>query len=51
MPWLGYPNEVFDFWRPDDGRNRTCFFVQVKGKPLLQDEIIAKKEKYIRIFF
>jgi hypothetical protein len=26
MPWLGYPNELIDFWRPDDGRNRTCFF-------------------------
>jgi hypothetical protein len=26
MPWLGYPNDLTDFWRPDDGRNRTCFF-------------------------
>jgi hypothetical protein len=23
MPWLGFPNELIDFWRPDDGRNRT----------------------------
>jgi hypothetical protein len=29
---LGYPNEFIDFWRPDNGRNRTCFF---KGKPRL----------------
>jgi hypothetical protein len=26
MPWLRYPNKLIDFWRPDDGRNRTCFF-------------------------
>jgi hypothetical protein len=26
MPWLGYPNDLTDFRRPDDGRNRTCFF-------------------------
>jgi hypothetical protein len=26
MPWLGYLNEFIDFWRPDDGRNRTGFF-------------------------
>jgi hypothetical protein len=26
IPWIGYPNEIIDFWRPDDGRNRTCFF-------------------------
>jgi hypothetical protein len=26
MPWSGHPYELIDFWRPDDGRNRTCFF-------------------------
>jgi hypothetical protein len=26
MPWSGYPNQLNDFWRPDDGRNRTWFF-------------------------
>jgi hypothetical protein len=26
MSWLGYLNELIDFWRPDDGRNRTCYF-------------------------
>jgi hypothetical protein len=28
MPWSGHPYELIDFWRPDDGRNRTCFFVK-----------------------
>jgi hypothetical protein len=22
----GHPHELIDFWRADDGRNRTCFF-------------------------
>jgi hypothetical protein len=26
MPWIGYPNDLTDFWMPDDGRNRTYFF-------------------------
>jgi hypothetical protein len=25
MPWLRYPNQLNDFWRPNDDRNRTCF--------------------------
>jgi hypothetical protein len=29
MSWLGYPNELIDFWRPDDCKNRTCFFDRV----------------------
>jgi hypothetical protein len=27
MSWLGYPNELFDLWKPDDDRNCTCFFM------------------------
>jgi hypothetical protein len=34
MPWLGYLNELIDFWRPDDSRNRTCFFVVQQPKAL-----------------
>jgi hypothetical protein len=31
MPWLRYPVEPIDFWRPDYGRNRTCFFSFILG--------------------
>jgi hypothetical protein len=48
MTWSGHPYELIDFWRPDDGRNRTRFFMktdQERKKKLFQKPLSILKRR------
>jgi hypothetical protein len=52
MPWSRYPNDLTDFWRPDGGRNRTCFFktvltVQYMCFSISKDKFIVELESSV----
>jgi hypothetical protein len=48
MPWLGYPNQLTDFWRPDDGRNRTCF---IAAATISNDERAGVRFQNLQILY